>query len=112
MEVVIVLKEVNLLVQANPLFVSHVPEALQFLVDEATIRQDKPALLYILTWAVVSPVNAISFFSQQFPPHPFTAQYAVRVLQSYSTVLLFSICVLTILFKFFFILYQFYLHGL
>ncbi|XP_047123411.1 phosphatidylinositol 4-kinase alpha isoform X2 [Hydra vulgaris] len=85
MEVSVVLKEVNLLVQANPLLVCHVPEALQFLIDEATIRQDKHALLYILIWAIVSPVNAISFFSQQFPPHPFTAQYAVRVLQSYST---------------------------
>ncbi|KAA0200909.1 hypothetical protein HAZT_HAZT003179 [Hyalella azteca] len=37
----------------------------------------------MLTWAAVPPVRALAFFSRQFPPHPITAQYAVRVLSGY-----------------------------
>jgi len=40
-------------------------------------------LVYMLTWAPVSPIHALAYFSRQFPPHPITAQYAVRVLSSY-----------------------------
>ena len=40
-------------------------------------------LVHMLTWAKVSPVQALSYFSRQNPPHPITAQYAVRVLSSY-----------------------------
>jgi len=83
-EVAILWRELTRLVHSNPHVVSDDPDALQFLIDEATIKQNKPELSHILTWALVPPVTAISFFSQQFPPHPLTAQYAVRVLQSYS----------------------------
>lgn len=37
----------------------------------------------MLTWERVSPVQALSYFSRQHPPHPITAQYAIRVLSSY-----------------------------
>lgn len=37
----------------------------------------------MLTWARVSPIQALSYFSRQYPPHPISAQYAVRVLASY-----------------------------
>ena len=43
-------------------------------------------LTHLLTWSPVPPVVALSFFSRQFPPHPITAQFAVRVLSSYPPV--------------------------
>lgn len=85
-EVEVLQKEVTRLVHSNPLAVCQEPKALQFLVDEETIKQNKPELVHVLVWATVPPVTAISFFSQQFPPHPVTAQYAVRCLQSYQPV--------------------------
>lgn len=85
-EVLILWKEVTRLVHAHPLSVADDPDALQFLVDENTIKQNKPELSHIISWALVPPVIAISFFSQQYTPHPLTAQYAVRVLRSYPPV--------------------------
>ena len=40
-------------------------------------------LVHMLTWAPVSPINALAYFSRQFTPHQITAQYAVRVLRNY-----------------------------
>lgn len=37
----------------------------------------------MLTWARVSPIQALAYFSRQFPHHPISAQYAVQVLDSY-----------------------------
>lgn len=70
-------------VRAQPGAVSHIAEALQFLVTTRTLLDDSHELMHTLTWARVSPVAALAYFSRQFPPHPITAQYAVRVLSSY-----------------------------
>lgn len=78
-----IIKEVSRLVRLNPTVVSHVPQALQYLVTTDAILNDAPELVHMLTWARVSPVQALSYFSRQNPPHPITAQYAVRVLLSY-----------------------------
>lgn len=40
-------------------------------------------LVYMLTWERVSPIQALAYFSRQFPHHPISAQYAVGVLSSY-----------------------------
>jgi phosphatidylinositol 4-kinase len=32
----------------------------------------------MLTWASIPPVRALAYFSRQYPPHPITAQFAVR----------------------------------
>ena len=85
--------EVIRLVQLRPTSVSHLPDALKYLISSDTILKDDLNLLsHMLTWSEVSPIEALSFFSRQFPPHPITAQYAVKVLSSYpSDVILYYI---------------------
>lgn len=48
-------------------------------------------LVHMITWARVTPVEALSYFSRQYPPHPLSAQAAVNTLTSYpsSAVLLY-----------------------
>ncbi|KAH1001445.1 hypothetical protein HUJ04_005466 [Dendroctonus ponderosae] len=78
-----IISEVKIQVQMNPRSVSHVPDALQYLATTDTILADSPKLTHMLTWARVSPIQALAYFSRQFPFHPISAQYAVRVLSSY-----------------------------
>ncbi|XP_034943088.1 phosphatidylinositol 4-kinase alpha [Chelonus insularis] len=78
-----IIKEVCRLVRLKPVPVMHVPEALQYLVTTDSLLNDAPELVYMLTWARVSPIQALAYFSRQFPHHPISAQYAVRVLGSY-----------------------------
>lgn len=75
--------EITRLVRLNPGAVSHLPEALQYLTLPDSVVNDSSELTHMLTWARISPVQALAFFSRQYPPHPITAQYAVRVLASY-----------------------------
>ncbi|BFZ04518.1 hypothetical protein BsWGS_07556 [Bradybaena similaris] len=85
-------KEVTRLVSIGPESVSHIPEAISFLVTASSVENDAPELSQIMTWEKVSPVLALSYFSRQYPPHPLTAQYAIRVLRMQpSEVLLFYI---------------------
>ncbi|KAJ8312892.1 hypothetical protein KUTeg_010265 [Tegillarca granosa] len=77
------IQEVTRLVRLNPDPVSHIPEAIHFLVTPHSVEADAPELCHVLTWSLVSPVVALSYFSRQYPPHPLTAQYAVRALRSH-----------------------------
>ncbi|KAK6191311.1 hypothetical protein SNE40_003034 [Patella caerulea] len=76
-------KEVTLLVRIHPEAVCHIPEAINFLVTAESLEADASELTHVLTWEIVSPVLALSYFSRLYPPHPLTAQYAVRVLRSH-----------------------------
>nr|XP_029724207.1 phosphatidylinositol 4-kinase alpha isoform X3 [Aedes albopictus] len=75
--------EVTRLVCSDPLAVINIPEALKYLVTTRTLLNEAPELVYMLTWARVNPIQALSYFSRQFPTHPLTAQYAVTTLNSY-----------------------------
>ena len=79
----IIVNELSKLVKSQPTSLSHIPEALQYLVTPADLVKDSPELLHAVTWAPVQPIMALSFFSRAYPPHPFTAQYAIRSLCSY-----------------------------
>ena len=49
-----------------------------------SLENDSSELTWILTWARVSPIKALSLLCQRnLPIHPLTAQFAVRVLNSY-----------------------------
>lgn len=79
----VIVDELSKLVKCQPSAVSHIPEALQYLATPAELIKDSPELLHIVTWAPIQPILALSFFSKAYPPHPFTAQYAIRSLCSY-----------------------------
>uniref|UniRef100_A0A8D8UEF4 1-phosphatidylinositol 4-kinase n=1 Tax=Cacopsylla melanoneura TaxID=428564 RepID=A0A8D8UEF4_9HEMI len=78
-----IIREITRLVRLNPPAVMSLPIALQYLATTEAILADIPELSYMLAWARVSPIQALAYFSRQYPPHPITAQYAVRVLSSY-----------------------------
>lgn len=78
-----IVKEVSRLVRLNPTLVCHISQALKFLVTTDTLLNDAQELVHMLSWARVTPIQALSYFSRQYPPHPITAQYAIRVLMSY-----------------------------
>ncbi|CAH3130736.1 unnamed protein product [Porites lobata] len=82
-EVPVIHKEVSRLVRIHPTAVSDIPEAIQYLVTEKNVKADIPELTHVLCWSAIPPVQAMAYFSQQYPPHPLTAQYAIRVLQSF-----------------------------
>ncbi|EJD74219.1 phosphatidylinositol 4-kinase, variant [Loa loa] len=72
----------------SPELVTDVPEALTLMLGEGKILEEKvedlKTLSHILTWAVCDPVMALSLLGpRQYPTHPITVQYAVRVLRSY-----------------------------
>lgn len=75
--------EVSKLVLADPMSAMHIPDALKYLVTTKTLLADSSQLNYMLTWAKVNPIQALSYFSRQYPTHPLTAQYAVKTLHSY-----------------------------
>ncbi|XP_043226058.1 phosphatidylinositol 4-kinase alpha-like isoform X2 [Amphibalanus amphitrite] len=79
----VITREVSRQVRSKPLAVCRVPEALQYLTTPEHIVNDIIELSHALTWAKLPPVRALAYFSRQYPPHPITAQYAVRVLSSY-----------------------------
>ncbi|XP_065168456.1 phosphatidylinositol 4-kinase alpha isoform X3 [Atheta coriaria] len=78
-----IINEIKHQIMQNPVAVQHIPEALQYFATTDAILSDIPKLVYMLTWAKLTPIQALAFFSRQFPPHPITSQYAVKSLTSY-----------------------------
>lgn len=63
--------------------VAHIPEANKYLVTTKALLNEASELAYILIWAKTVPIQALSYFSRQYPTHPLTAQYSVNTLTSY-----------------------------
>uniref|UniRef100_A0A158P6J4 1-phosphatidylinositol 4-kinase n=1 Tax=Angiostrongylus cantonensis TaxID=6313 RepID=A0A158P6J4_ANGCA len=71
------------MVRLQPETVSHLPEALPFFLRDTSVFEHTD-IAHVLTWAACSPVMALSLLTpRQYPLHPVTVQYAVRVLRSY-----------------------------
>ncbi|KAK5965010.1 hypothetical protein GCK32_003992 [Trichostrongylus colubriformis] len=71
------------LVRQQPEAVSHLPDALPLFLGDNTVFEHTD-IAHVLTWATCSPVMALSLLTpRQYPLHPVTVQYAVRVLRSY-----------------------------
>uniref|UniRef100_A0A915PI29 1-phosphatidylinositol 4-kinase n=1 Tax=Setaria digitata TaxID=48799 RepID=A0A915PI29_9BILA len=82
------LSAVQELLVSSPESVTDLPEALSLLLGEGRILEEKiedlKTLSHILTWSTCDPVMALSLLgARQYPTHPITVQYAVRVLRSY-----------------------------
>ncbi|WKY02730.1 hypothetical protein Q1695_016194 [Nippostrongylus brasiliensis] len=71
------------MVRLQPESVSHLPEALPLFLGDNSVFEHTD-IAHVLTWATCSPVMALSLLTpRQYPLHPVTVQYAVRVLRSY-----------------------------
>ncbi|KAH9945818.1 atypical/PIKK/PI4K protein kinase [Epithele typhae] len=66
-----------------------VPEGLRFLVGEKLDTGVQRDLRYLLLWASVAPVLAITFFERRYNNHPQLLQYAHRVLEGHPVELTF-----------------------
>lgn len=78
--------ELEKLVAKHAFFCTPFAEAIQFLVRENSLKKNLSALKYLIYWAPVSPVTAVSFFQQS---HPYVIQYGLRSLDYYPVELVF-----------------------
>ncbi|CDO73608.1 hypothetical protein BN946_scf185014.g78 [Trametes cinnabarina] len=79
----VVQAEVGRLVRSSTPDVLDVPEALHFLVGDKLDTNVQRDLRYLLLWAPVTPVVAITFFERRYHNHPQMLQYAHRVLEQH-----------------------------
>lgn len=79
----VIVKEVTRLVRSDPQSTQDCSEAIKYLVTTQSLESDSQELVHALTWSLSTPSTALSYFSRLFSPHPFTAQYAVKVLRRF-----------------------------
>ena len=76
-------RQVEAYVRANAAVLVGVPEAVPFLVTEANVRANLPALRLLVSWAPCDAGMAVSLLDwKAIPPHNLVVQYALRVLRS------------------------------
>ncbi|KAI1873164.1 uncharacterized protein JN550_003417 [Neoarthrinium moseri] len=61
----------------------HDPEALPILLGEELPADVRGQLKYLLYWAPVNPVTAVTYFLPVYRNHPFMLQYAMRALEDH-----------------------------
>ncbi|KAJ3555853.1 hypothetical protein NM688_g2347 [Phlebia brevispora] len=81
--------EVMRLIRSSTRDVVDIPEALRFLVGERLDVAVQRDLKYLLLWAPVPPVLAITFFEKRYRNDPLLLQYAHRVLEQHPVELTF-----------------------
>ncbi|KAL9127379.1 MAG: hypothetical protein Q9217_003735 [Psora testacea] len=60
------------------------PDALQILIGASLPMDVSFHLKYLLFWAPVNPITAVTYFLPEYNNHPFIIQYAMRALESHS----------------------------
>ncbi|MCJ1471877.1 phosphatidylinositol-4- kinase [Lambiella insularis] len=60
------------------------PDALQILLENGLPGDVSYHLKYLLYWAPVNPISAVTYFLPAYGNHPFILQYAMRALESHS----------------------------
>ncbi|KAG1849308.1 hypothetical protein DFJ58DRAFT_795151 [Suillus subalutaceus] len=75
--------EVQNLVRSNASLVVNTPEALRFLIGDSFRGGQRRELKYIIAWAPVTPVIAVTFFERRHGNDPLLLQYAHRVLKQH-----------------------------
>lgn len=79
-----IVKEVRWLLLNFPAKAVAEPEALPVLYDGSLPEDVSFQLKYLLYWAPVNPITAVTLFLPQYRNNPFLLQYAVRALESHS----------------------------
>ncbi|KAK0733343.1 hypothetical protein B0T26DRAFT_633210 [Lasiosphaeria miniovina] len=77
-------KEVRWLLLNFPAKAAAEPEALSVLIDGVLPEDVGFQLKYLLFWAPVNPITAVTFFLPAYRNHPYLIQYAMRALESHS----------------------------
>lgn len=60
------------------------PNAIDILLGDALPQDLSFQLKYLLVWASVNPVQAVTYFTPGYSNHPFVLQYGMRALESHS----------------------------
>ncbi|CAL1705565.1 unnamed protein product [Somion occarium] len=75
--------EASKLVRSNTREALDIPEGLRFLISDTTQSPIRRDLKYLVAWAPVPPVIAITFFEKRYQNDPLLLQYAHRVLEGH-----------------------------
>ncbi|EMD85075.1 hypothetical protein COCC4DRAFT_45488 [Bipolaris maydis ATCC 48331] len=65
------------------------PDALEILLGNSLPNDVSFQLRYMLYWAPVNPITAVTYFMPAYGNHPFIIQYAMRALESHSVDVMF-----------------------
>lgn len=76
--------DVRSLLLKNPERAIGEPDALQILIGPSLTTDISFQLKYMLYWAAVNPITAVTYFLPEYKNHPYIIQYAMRALESHS----------------------------
>ncbi|MCJ1389774.1 phosphatidylinositol-4- kinase [Xylographa bjoerkii] len=77
-------REVRWLLLHSPEAAMGDPDALQILLENGLPTDVSYQLKYLLYWAPVNPITAVTYFLPAYGNHPFILQYAMRALESHT----------------------------